>query len=175
MGLKITDISLNLPFGIGGVTVARTEAQREAAWALYVEYATRVTTQALGPGQGSLREALSSMYRLFEVTREVLKAAGPGVADGPNSLGPLAIRVLNEGLRPFLAEWHTRLGEFEDSQRLAQREKLGPGVEAVIDEGAWHQADEFRQALEDRRQGLAQYVEELAKLAGIKDKQQQKR
>jgi len=37
MALKISNISLNLPFGIGGVTIARNEAQREAAWALYVE------------------------------------------------------------------------------------------------------------------------------------------
>jgi len=167
MGFKITDFSLNLPFGIGGVTIARTEAQRKAAWTLYVEYATRVTTQSLAPGQGSFREALSSLYRLFEVTREVLREAGPAVADGPNSLGPLAIRVLNEGVRPFLVEWHTRLGAFEDEQRLAQREQLAPGVEPVIDEGGWDQAGEFRAALDELRQGLNGYVEALAELAGI--------
>jgi hypothetical protein len=49
MSLKFTDISLSLPFGIGGATIKRSEAQREAAWALYVEYATRITTQSLGP------------------------------------------------------------------------------------------------------------------------------
>jgi hypothetical protein len=167
MALKITDISLSLPFGIGGVTIARSEAQREAAWALYVEYATRITTQSLAPGQGSLREALTSLYNLFDITREVLKSAGPGVADGPESLGPLAIRVLNDGVRPFLVDWHSRLGAYEDEQRIAQRAQLAPGVEPVIDEDAWDQAADFRAALEELRRGLASYVDALAVLAGI--------
>jgi hypothetical protein len=101
------------------------------------------------------------------VTREVLKAAGPGIAQGPQSLGPLAIRVLNEGVRPFLVDWHTRFSEFEDEQRLAQREQFGPGVDAVIDESAWDQAADFRVALEERRRGLAEYVDALAVLAGV--------
>ncbi len=168
MALKITDISLNLPFGIGGVTIARSEAQREAAWALYVEYATRITTQSLASGQGSIREALTSLYELFDITREVLKSAGPGVADGPESLGPLAIRVLNEGVRPFLVDWHGRLGGFEDEQRIAQRAHLGPGVEPVIDEAGWDQAADFRQALDELRRGLASYVDALAMLAGVR-------
>jgi hypothetical protein len=168
MALKITDISLSLPFGIGGVTIARSEAQREAAWALYVEYATRITTQSLAPGQGSLREALKSLHGLFDITREVLKSAGPGVADGPESLGPLAIRVLNEGVRPFLVDWHSRLGAYEDAQRIEQRTQLAPGVEPVIDEDAWDQAADFRVALEQLRQGLASYVDALAVLAGVR-------
>jgi hypothetical protein len=39
----------------------------------------------------------------------------------------------------------------------------------VIDEGAWGYADEFRNALEEKRTDLAEYVEALAKLAGVKE------
>lgn len=167
MPLKLTNISLSLPFGIGGVTIQNSEAQRNAAWSLYVEYATRVTTQSLAPGQGSIRESLTSLYNLFAITRDVLKAAGPRVAEGPDSLGPLAIRVLNEGVRPFLVDWHSRLGAYEDEQRIAQRDQLAPGADPVIDEEAWDQAAEFREALEELRHGLTGYVDALAALAGI--------
>ena len=47
--LKLESISLNLPFGLGGVTIVTTEAQRRAAWSLYVELATRVASQELKP------------------------------------------------------------------------------------------------------------------------------
>lgn len=85
----------------------------------------------------------------------------------PESLGPLAIRVLNEGVRPFLVDWHTHLSEFEDRQRLAQREQLGPGVAPVIDESAWDQASDFRVTLERLRRGLAEYFDAPAILAGV--------
>lgn len=167
MALKLKEISLNLPFGIGGATIKLSEAERLAAWSLYVEYSTRVTTQALGPSQGSVREALNSLYKLFEVTRETLKAAGPEVAHGPQSLGPLAIRILNDGVRPFLVQWHTVLSGFEDQQRLDQRKQTGPGIPAVIDESLWSEQKAFYADLQCLQKELVKYVDALALLAGI--------
>jgi len=74
-----------------------------------VELTTRIAVQPLNPEEGLLREALSSLYSIFGVTREILHKAGPSVAKGPNSFGPVAIEVLNKGLRPFLAKWHPLL------------------------------------------------------------------
>lgn len=166
MGFKITDFAINLPFGIGGVSIKRTEAQVHAAWALYVEFSTRIATQPLEPGQGSAREALSSLHALFEVTRTTLKEQGPGVAEGPSSVGPLAIDILNRGVRPFLVQWHTNLGGFEDQEKLAQQER-GPGVEAVIDEAKWPDQAAFYADLEQFRIRMLDYVDGLGKLAGL--------
>src|SRR5215211_7452551 len=99
MALKLRSISLNLPFGLGGVDIEVSEAEVHAAWELYVEFSTRVAARPLAPGAGSVREALDSLYSLFAATREVLRAAGPEVGEGRDAVGPLAIRVLNEGLR----------------------------------------------------------------------------
>lgn len=171
MKTKLTEFSLNLPFGIGGVTVKINEEEKRAAWDLYVEYSTRVATQGLEPGKGSAREALNSIYKLFEVTRETLKKAGPVVAHGPESLGPLAIRILNEkeGLRRFLVKWHTELSGFEDEQHLLQRDKLVPGMEPVIDEALWEKRAIFYEDLKQLSSDLAEYVDALAKLSGIQE------
>lgn len=165
MGLKVTSFSLNLPFGIGGVEVTRTEAQQRAAWALYVEYETRITTQALLPGEGSAREALSSLYRMFDITRAILKEEGPDVAEGPDSIGPLAIKILNLGIRPFLVKWHTRIGAFEALSRDS-----GAGQHTVAGESGWQDIEEFYADLKKFQGKMRKYVDALATLAGLRDK-----
>lgn len=167
MGLKIESLSVNLPFGLGGANIVVTEAQRKVAWALYVELATRVAGVKLEPGMGSAREALNSLYSLFETTRTVLRTEGPDAANGPDSVGPIAINILNSGLRPFLVEWHTALSGFEDEQTEQQREQYGGKVTVVIDESRWPQRDAFYQALEENRQNMLRYIQILARIAGV--------
>ena len=154
MGVKVDSVWLDLPF-IGRVKISRTEAQRRAAWALYVQLATRIASQPLEPGQGSAREALESLHDLFDETRQVLEDAGPDLARGKVSIGPLAIRVLNDGVRPFLVHWHTRLSAFEHSQ----------GEGAV--EAAWPERDAFYGELEAFRLNMRKYVVALGELAGV--------
>ena len=156
MGLKLRSVSINLPFGLGGVQVEVSEAEARAAWSLYVELATRVAVRPIEEGSGFARESLSSLYSLFGTTREVLRQAGPEIADGPDALGPLAIRVLNDGLRPFTARWHTRLRNFEAA--------AGSGH---VDESEWPLRAEFDAELRDVQQELTKYVAVLAKLAGV--------
>jgi hypothetical protein len=146
MPLKLRSLSLNLPFGLGGVEIDVSEAEAAAAWQLYVEFATRITGHPLAPGAGSVREGLDSLHTLFATTREVLRAAGPDVARSPDALGPLAIRILNEGVRPFLVEWHTRLRDAEPP--AAQRAEFDAELAAL-------------------RTGLASYTDALARIAGV--------
>src|SRR2546430_9769848 len=61
MGLKLRTVSINLPFGLGGVDIDVTEAEARAAWNLYVEMATRVAARPLEAGQGFAPEALKSL------------------------------------------------------------------------------------------------------------------
>lgn len=154
MGLKLRRVAVNLPFGLGGVQLEVSEAEVRAAWNLYVEFATRVAGVPLHD-KGSAREALDSLYTLFTTTREVLKAAGPEIADGPDSLGPLAIRILNEGLRPFVVEWHARLKVFEAAH----------GTETEISE--WTDRGQFDAALERLQAEIVNYTWLLADIAGV--------
>lgn len=168
MALKVKTLSFSLPFGIGNVSIEADEAQQEAAWALYVELATRIATVPLAPGTGSAREVLNSLYSLFETTRDVLRRAGPGIANGPHSVGPLAIDILNQGLRPFLVEWHSRLGAFERQQTEQQREDYGGDAAIIIEESLWEERDAFYEALERNRQAMRVYIDALAAIAGIR-------
>jgi hypothetical protein len=118
--IKATKLSLNLPFDLGGIELEPDETQQRAAWKLYIELTTRIAVQPLSLDEGLMREALTSLYSLFGTTRDVLKEAGPEVGAAPDTVGGIAIAVLNRGLRPFLAKWHPRLQDWE-----AQRQVVG--------------------------------------------------
>lgn len=160
MGVRATKLSLNLPFGLGGIVIEPNEAEQRAAWTLYVELMTRVAVQSLDPETGLLREALKSLYSLFDLTRRILLEAGPEVAHGPESLGPVAIEVLNKGLRPFTAKWHPRLLDYE-TQRPTDKSQ-------VEHERQWQYYDEMRQELAEVQEKMRGYAEALAKIAGAK-------
>jgi hypothetical protein len=88
MALRLRTLSLNLPFGMVGAEINVNRTVANAASNLDVEFATRVAVQPLAAGDGSARQAMHSLYTLFGVTREVLRAAGPGVADGRTPWAP---------------------------------------------------------------------------------------
>ena len=169
VAVKLKTLGISLPFGIGNLSIEVDEVQQEAAWALYVELATRVATVPLEPGAGSAREALDSLHSLFETTRSVLRSAGAGAANGAHSVGPLAIDILNRGLRPLLVDWHTKLGAFERSQIQQQRERHGADADIVIDESGWEEREAFYAALETNRQAMLVYIGALATIAGVDD------
>jgi hypothetical protein len=158
------DVKISLPylFEMTGKWTA-DETQRLAAWALYVELATRVTTVPLRPEDGLLREAMSSLYSLFGSTRKILRRHGPSVGiPGPESslsVGYIAVNVLNAGVRPFLAKWHPELARWEQ----------GPheGVGVAAHERAWEHAATVRKELADLQRSLNQYAKTLEAALGI--------
>ena len=119
MAIKDVTVTLGLPFGLGGISGSWSpdEEERKAAWEMYVELITRISVQELQPGEGLLGEALASLYTLFGTTRDILRRYGPGVAAPKKgsdlSFGIIAVRVLNEALRPLLAKWHPELAHHE--------------------------------------------------------------
>ena len=152
-------VSISLPFGIGSAEWQFEPTQRKAAWSLYVELVTRIAVQSLEVDQGLLREALNSLYSLFGTTREILKEAGPDVGASRNSVGGIAIAVLNNGLRPFLAKWHPRLQAWE-AKRPAD---LSPKEH----EQKWSEAGKLRDELAKLISKLEQYANALAEIAGV--------
>src|SRR5688500_11600764 len=113
---RLKTVSVSLPFGIGSAQWEADPTERRAAWSLYVELVTRIAIQPLEIDQGLVREALTSLYSLFATTRATLKEASPDVGCSRESVGGIAIAVLNNGLRPFLAKWHPLLQTW-DAQR----------------------------------------------------------
>lgn len=98
-------------------------ADKDAAWSLYVELVTRITTQPLPTEQGDEKTALDSVYSLFAVTREVIKEQGPDCIN----FTKIAVVVLNQVIRPFTAEWHRKrvAGAFESFEECVTfREEL---------------------------------------------------
>lgn len=159
MAIKATKLSLSLPFELGKLEFEPNEVEQRAAWALYVELTTRIATTPFDPERGLLRVVLNSLYSLFDLTREILREAGPDVAEGPNSFGAVAIDILNKGLRPFTTKWHSAL--------LAHEQERLPDVSVLAHEHAWKHTQEMRQELAELQEEMKIYADVLAQIAGV--------
>jgi hypothetical protein len=106
--------SLNLGFvTVGGEL---EEIDRQCAWELYTELATRVSvTGKLDDPDctnfaGELYiESLDSVYRFFQSARDIMKKFPVGKTGSANNhLGVMISRVFSHVLRPFLEKWQVR-------------------------------------------------------------------
>jgi hypothetical protein len=121
------------------------DPDRNAAWELYVELLTRITTQYLAPEDGDEQRALDSVHEIFPLTREILRKHGSGAGE----FAKVAIPVLNQVIRPFTAKWH-RLSlakAFDDPARCRQ----------------------FRAELAELQRTLRSYTRALAEMAQVED------
>ncbi|MFK7893793.1 MAG: hypothetical protein AB8B63_23455 [Granulosicoccus sp.] len=137
-GLKISVPYLEMEW-------APRDADRAAAWAMYVELLTRVTTQPLADEDGDEATALDSVYQLFPLTREILREQGSDCIE----FSKLAIVILNQRVRPFTAKWH-RLklqGAFSDPAQCQQ----------------------FRDELRALQDVLTTYTGMLGEIAGVEE------
>lgn len=166
MPVSKVSAKVGLPFGVGEISGdwVPGSSEQDAAWEMYIELITRVGVVKLEPEEGLLREALASLYSLFETTRGILRRYGPEVArPSPGStvsFGHLAIAILNHALRPTLATWHPAL---ED------RESARPDdISRVEWERAWEHHDELRSALDEVGATLRAYAGLLAEVCDTK-------
>ena len=140
---KLTKMRLNLLFVNSEISFQ--EADKDAAWELYIEMLTRIVTQPLPSEAGDEKTALDSVYALFAITREILRRHGRGTIE----FSKFAIPVLNQIVRPFTAKWH--------------KESLA---------GAFKEQDkrmEFREELEILQSELRNYNSMLAEIASVED------
>ena len=157
-------ISISIP-GFGGLegNWEPDDTERKAAWEIYVELVTRIATMPLARDEGVLREALTSSYSLFATSRDVLRKYGPEIArpgrGSDTSLGAVVITALNYVLRPLLAKWHPLLSDYEN--------RRPPSMSAREWESQWQYEDELRATLERMRQGMLEYADVLARVAGV--------
>jgi hypothetical protein len=132
--------------------------ERAAAFDLQIELVTRVGVQPLPPGEGSLREALTSLHTLFATTRKSLhQMAAEG--NTPVALPGIASRLINEHLRPFLTTWHTELQQHEASRPA--------DVSSIRHEQLWDKTAQMRTDLAALRAPLTAAAHDLGRLCGI--------
>ena len=98
-----------------------TDADKDAAWEMYIELATRITTQPLPDNHGEEKAALTSLYSLFGSSREIMKRHGRGCADFTG----ITLPVINMQVRPFTAKWHklSEAGAFDDPEKCQEFRK----------------------------------------------------
>ncbi len=121
------------------------EADRDAAWELYIELLTRITTQRLCYEDGDEKTALDSIYSLFAITRSIIKTHGRGCIE----FTKLAVLVLNQIIRPFTARWHKiSIDTGFNSEEICK---------------------EFREELSQLQELLRIYTKMLADMAGVED------
>lgn len=122
-----------------------SDPDKDAAWDLYVELLTRIATQTLPDGHGIEQTALSSIYALFNITRQTLKEHGRECVQFTR----IAVIVLNQVIRPFTAKWHllSEQQAFEDPEQCL----------------------EFRVELSALQVQLRNYTKLLSDLASVED------
>jgi hypothetical protein len=136
--LKFTTPFLEMEWG-------PSEPDKDAAWELYIELLTRITTQPLADIHGDEKAALESVYSLFGLTRSIIKTHGRDCIE----FTKIAIVVLNQIIRPFTAKWHKI--SLDDGFK---KEEVGK---------------EFRAELAGLQKLLRIYTRMLADMAGVED------
>ncbi len=121
------------------------DPDKNAAWDLYIELLTRITTQRLPDEHGTEEAALESVHKIFRLTRSTLKEHGRKA----ENFTRVAIIVLNQVIRPFTAKWH----------RLSEQGAFG-------EEG---KCAEFRRELTNLQENLRAYTKMLSDLADVED------
>ena len=137
-GLKISLSFLEMEF-------SPQDEDKQAAWEMYIELLTRITTQPLAIRDGDEQTALDSIYSLFDTTREIIRRNGRNCIE----FTKIAIIILNQIIRPFTAKWHKRSLEkcFDNSIKCA----------------------EFRCELLALQEKLQVYTAMLAEMANVED------
>lgn len=121
------------------------EPDKDAAWEMYIELLTRITTQPLADEDGDEDTALQSVYSQFGLTRSIIKAHGRDCRE----FTKIAIVVLNQIIRPFTAKWHkvSVAGQLNNPESCK----------------------EFRSELNELQEKLRIYTNMLSDMAGVED------
>ncbi len=162
--LESIKLSFNIPLlgGIEGIWKPN-DAEKNAAWELYVELVTRISVVELKENEGTLSDALDSIYSLFKTTRDILKKYGPEVAHPLEknriSFGKLAVAILNYELRPLLSEWHPKLDSYLHN--------MDQHVSTGEHEAKWEYNMELRGRISATQKVLKDYSKILADVAKV--------
>tara|TARA_Y100000310_G_C20188670_1_gene581502 strand:+ start:127 stop:603 length:477 start_codon:yes stop_codon:yes gene_type:complete len=121
------------------------DEDKAAAWEMYIELLTRITTQPLNSEDGDEKTALDSVHLLFATTREIIKRNGRNCIE----FTKIAVVVLNQIIRPFTAKWHKKSFEIAFANSI--------------------ECKRFRNELTDLQKILNIYTQMLGQMAGVEE------
>jgi hypothetical protein len=139
---KLTSLTINTHFL--KMDWKPDENDRHAAWDLYIELLTRISSQPLAAEDGDEASALKSLYDVFKLTRDIMRSHR-----GCYEFTKIAVVVLNQVIRPFTARWHRR------------------SLENAFDDAAM--CAEFRQELRLLQEDIQKYISMLGEMAGVEE------
>lgn len=136
---------LKINAGIFDLEFSPKDSDKDAAWDMYIELLTRITTQPLSDIDGIEKTALDSIYSIFGITRTIIKEHGRDCIN----FARIAVVILNQIIRPFTARWHklSSDGAFDDVE----------------------QCKVFREELKELQIKLINYSQMLAEIADVED------
>ncbi|WP_163504696.1 hypothetical protein [Fodinicola acaciae] len=136
------------------------DVERQVAWELHVELATRIAVVPLAPDSGVLAEAVASLSDMAARCRESMRGHRPLPDTGSvnHQVEVAARELLVDVIDPFLVRWRAPL--------LAWRSRKPDGVGDADHERSWDQATEMRADLQRLTTRLRPVAERLAELAG---------
>ncbi len=153
--LEKHNIGLKLKSGFLEIDYKPQNADKSAAWDLYIELLTRIAIQPLNDNHGDEETALKSIYSIFPLTREVIKSNGRHCIE----FTKIAIVILNQKVRPFTAKWH--------------KLSINPGFTLLDEVGTKYNNKElcleFRKELYALQNDLKIYTKMLADMAGVEN------
>lgn len=160
-GVGLTTVTLSLPFGLGSVTYAISNQERIAAWQLYVQLKTRKAALPFDSRYDLIIEILDSLYDLVDITRDLISHLPPPEANGA-ALSDLMLRVLNDGLRPFLTRWQANFRRWWDFA-AQETSALNDSPQAV--QRRYPDFDGLTEDLVDMNRQLDEYAQDLLAIA----------
>ena len=95
--------------------VSFKDADKDAAWELYIEMLTRIVTQPLPSEAGDEKTALDSVYSLFSITRQILRQHGRQTIN----FSKVAVPVLKPGGSAF----YRKVAQGESGRGFRAREQ----------------------------------------------------
>jgi hypothetical protein len=103
--LRVSTVTISLPFGLGNISYETTAQDRLLAWKLYVHLKTRKAALPFDKENDVIAEVYDSIYELFGITRDLMCGIPLKAPRNPGNIADLMLRVQNDGLRPHLTRW----------------------------------------------------------------------
>ena len=156
--LRVTQVEINLPFGLGNITYEATDRDRVLAWKMYVQLKTRKAALPFDEEHDVIADVFESLHDVFPVTRDLLSEVNPHHGEAQRSVADFVLRVLNDGIRPYLTRWHATYRMWWDAAVAVSENKNKSAQET---QRAFPQYAELTADLKKMNDELAKYAEEL--------------
>jgi len=157
---SVTKGRFTLNLGIVKLATELSDEDRQCAWELYTEIATRVAVSGKRGDEECqnfdgelLKESLDSLYKFFGECRLIMRQFPVGRIrdDNQQHLGCVIHDLLAKVLRPFLEKWQVAFRTWWDSEEckcmpLFDRQKEFPDYDEFIQE--WSEVRQIVRSLE---------------------------